>query len=386
MTKFYSILLLFLFYLGACKTASKAYDKGDYKNAIELAVKKLQKDPNDGETRALLQNAYRFAVDNHEDKVRILSNSGNENRYEQIYSEYRQLQNFYELMRQYPALSFVKATDYSSYLETYKNKAADVHYQKGLALLNDGEGNKDDFRRAYSSFKNALKYKSDDQEIRKRLEEAYDLAVVNIVVLPMNEQYGGGNSYRYSSSYQLRNFETDVLRNLRYQSNNEFIKFYSESDARINNVAADEIMELRLGRMEIGRPYDQQQTRTVSKDVVIKETVYKPDSIVKQYGKVHAQITTTRRTLVSDGDLYVTSRDANGRILWNDIFRGEHKWQVEFATYRGDERALSESDRALLNNQSNHNTPTEDEITEAVLRQIQNEMNLRVRNHYNRYY
>ncbi len=131
MTKLYSILLLSLVYLGACKTASKAYDKGDYKNAIELAVKKLQKDPNDGETRALLQNAYRFAVENHEDKVRILSNGGNENRYEQIYIEYRQLQNFYELMRQYPALSFVKATEYSSYLETYKNKAADVHYQKG---------------------------------------------------------------------------------------------------------------------------------------------------------------------------------------------------------------------------------------------------------------
>ncbi len=92
MTKFYSLLLLSLFYLGACKTATKAYDRGDYNNAIELAIKKLQKDPSDGETKSLLQNAYRFAVDEHQDKIRILSNSTDEARYERIYNEYYYLQ------------------------------------------------------------------------------------------------------------------------------------------------------------------------------------------------------------------------------------------------------------------------------------------------------
>jgi hypothetical protein len=152
-------------------------------------------------------------------------------------------------------------------------------------------------------------------------------------------------------------------------------------------VEPDELLDMRLGRMEIGRPYDQTQTRKVSKDVVIKEIVYKPDSVVKQYGKVQAQITTTRRTLVSTGDLYVTSRNTKGLVLWTDIFRGEHTWEVEFATFRGDERALSESDKALLNNnQNNRITPREEEITEAIMRQIQTEMNYRIRNHYNRYY
>jgi hypothetical protein len=384
MTKLYSLLFVSLFYLGACKTATKAYDKGDYNNAIELAIKKLQKDPSDGETKALLQNAYRFAVDEHQDKIRILSNSTDDSRFEKIYAEYNYLQSLYVKLRQFPALSFVKATDYSSYVETYKGKAADVHYQKGLALMEGGE--KDDYRRAYISFKNALRYRSGDTEIRKKMEEAYDLAVVNIIVQPINEYYGGGG-YNYTSSYLIKNFENDIIRGLRSQTNNEFLKFYSEWDARSKDVVPDELLDMRLGRMEIGRPYDQTQTRTVSKDVVIKEIVYKPDSVVKQYGKVQAQITTTRRTLVSTGDLHVTSRNNKGLVLWTDIFRGEHTWEVEFATFRGDERALSESDKALLNNnQNNRITPREEEITEAIMRQIQTEMNYRIRNHYNRYY
>ena len=384
MTKLYSFLLLSLLYLGACKTATKAYDKGDYNNAIELAIKKLQKDPSDGETKALLLNAYRFAVDEHQDKIRILSNSTDDLRFEKIYAEYNYLQSLYEKIRQYPSLSFVKATDYSSFVETYKGKAAEVHYQKGLTLMEGGE--KDDYRRAYLSFRNALRYKSGDAAIRKKMEEAFDLAVVNIVVQPINEYYGGGG-YNYTSSYLIKNFENDIIRGLRNQTNNEFVKFYSEWDARSNDVEPDELLDMRLGRMEIGRPYDQTQTRTVTKDVVIKEIVYKPDSVVKQYGKVQAQITTTRRTLVSTGDLHVTSRNTKGLVLWTDIFRGEHTWQVEFATYRGDERALSESDKALLNNnQNNRITPREEEITEAIMRQIQTEMNYRIRNHYNRYY
>ncbi|MDQ3681501.1 MAG: hypothetical protein M3352_00335, partial [Bacteroidota bacterium] len=101
------------------------------------------------------------------------------------------------------------------------------------------------------------------------------------------------------------------------------------------------------------------------------------------YGTVHAQITTTRRTMVSEGELYVSSRDPKGRTLWNDIFRGEYRWQTEFATYRGDERALSQSDRNLLN-RNDYNTPREDDILRAVFKEIENEMNYRLRNYYSR--
>jgi len=239
------------------------------------------------------------------------------------------------------------------------------------------------YQEAYHYFQKALQFKPNDVTLKRKTQETYDLATTKVVILPMTDQYAGG--YRYSTDYRFRNFEDDLIRNLKFAANNNFIKFYSEWDARSQNIEPDEFLELRMGRMIIGQPYDQHSTRNVSREVVVKEIVYKPDSVVKQYGKVTAQITTTRRIMVSEGDLYVTARDHQGRILWNDIFRGEHRWQVEFATYRGDERALSESERALLNRNNYYDTPREDEIMANVLRQIENDMQHRIRRYYARY-
>jgi len=377
MNKIYILVLFCSVTFFACKTATKAYDKGNYTSAIGLAIKKLQKNPNDGESKALAKNAYNNAVNDHQDNIRSISNSTSDLRFEKLYNEYTQLQNLYSLVKGQPSLnSFIRPVDYSDYVETYQNKSAEIHYQKGLTLLE--ENNKVSFREAYDEFKRALKFTPDDVNIRKKMDEAYQQAVVNVVVLSMDQNYGG---YRYSSSYQIRNFKEDIIRNLRYQLNNDFVQLFSEWDAKSRNIEADEILEMRLGRMEIGRPYDQTQSRNVSKEVVIKEIVYKPDSIVKQYGTVNAQIITTIRTMISEGDLHVFARDNKGRVLWNDIFRGEHRWQTEFATYRGDERALSQSDRSLLN-RNNYNTPREEDILKEVFRDIENDMHYRLRNYY----
>lgn len=379
MNKFY-FLLFYLLLLASCKTATKAYDKGNYKDALELAVKRLQKNPSDGETKALAQNAYRQAVNDLEHSIRLLTGSTAENRYEALYNEYRQLQQLTDFIRQSPALNtIIRTEDYSDYIATYRNKAAEEHYEKGMDLME--ERDKRAYRQAYQSFKSALRFTPSNEAIRKKMEEAYKLALVTVVVLPMDDVMGG---YRYSSSYELRNFENELVRNLRYQTNNEFVQFLSEWEARGKDIEPDEILELQLGRIEIGRPYDQQHTRNVSKEVVVKEVVYKPDSVVKQYATVHAQITTVRRTMVSGGELFVTARDTKGRVLWNDLFRGEHRWQTEFATYRGDNRALSDHDRSLLNRYDN-NIPREEQILNEVLRQIEQDINYRIRNYYNRY-
>jgi hypothetical protein len=162
------------------------------------------------------------------------------------------------------------------------------------------------------------------------------------------------------------------------------VRFYSEYELRNKNLEPDQVMELNLGRITIGQPYDQRSTRDVSKEVVIKETVYKPDSVVKQYSTVRARITTTKRTLLSQGDLYITVRDTKGRILWNDRFTGEHRWATEFSTYTGDERALSEADKSRLNDNNRNDYPREEEIMEELYQRIQNDLSFRLRNYFSR--
>src|SRR5215207_5089156 len=99
MTKLY-ILILPLFLFAACKSPSKAFNQGNYTDAIERSVRKLQKDPHDDEAKRILQNAYTYAVAQYEEKIRNLSALNTDNRWEQLYHQYTQLQRLYNKIQE----------------------------------------------------------------------------------------------------------------------------------------------------------------------------------------------------------------------------------------------------------------------------------------------
>jgi hypothetical protein len=328
-----------------------------------------------------MKKSYKYAVEDREDQIRILANSSNETKYDQIFQQYDQLQNLYEKIRKYPTIAqFIKPTDYSSSVETYKDKAFVAHVEKADKWMR-GEDRRS-YREAYYEFRKALHYKPDDFDAKKKLEDAYDAAVVKVMVVPIDA--ANGNYYYSNSSYQVRNFQDALIRSLNYNGSNEFVKYYTEWSTESKRIQPDEVIEMRMGRMNIGQPYDQNSTRQVSKEVVVKEKVYNKDSVVKEYAKVYANVTSTKRTLVSDVEMYVTAREPRGRILWSDNLRSEHQWKTEFATYTGDERALSESDKTLLN-KKDFRTPNQDDITNDLMNKLQNDVVYRLRNYYNRY-
>lgn len=380
MPKFYLLLIAASAFYISCKTANKAYNQGDYADAIELGVKKLQKDPYDAETKEMVKSAYKLAVIQHENTIRNLSNSNSDNRYEAILREYSQLQDMYYTITQSPAVAqMIPATDYRSYVQTYRDKVADLHLANAEKWME--EGSKQAFRNAYNEYRTALRYR-DNMVIKAKRDEAYNAALTKVLVVPI-QNYGG---YGYNNNYYLQQFQNEVMRTLAYNMNNEFVKFYSEWELQNKDLAPDQILELNLGRLRIGQPYDERNQRQVSRQVVIKEIVYKPDSVVKQYGTVSATITTTRRVLLSEGELYLSLRDPRGRTLWTDRFTGQHRWQTEFASYTGDERALSDNDRSLLGRSNNYNTPREEEIMAELYRQIQSDLSYRLRNYFSRSY
>jgi tetratricopeptide (TPR) repeat protein len=375
-TKFYSLLFstAFIFLLG-CKSASKLYQKGDYDQAVEVAVKKLQKKPNDDQMKVLLKDAYHYAVDDHESRISDFSKSNSDLKWESMYTEYASLQRLYESIRRAPELNnIINPLDYSSYLVTYGEKASDIHYELAMRWMDQAD--KQSYRNAYREFQTALSFKPNDIDIRQKMNQAYEAAVIRVVVMPI-EQY----NYSYSS-FELRNFENDIVRNLQNQANNGFVKFYSGWSA--GGIEPDQVIEMHFNNMNIGRIQDERNSKQVSKEVVIKEIVYHTDSVVKVYGRVNATITTVRRTMYSEGNLSLSIRDANGHWLWNDNFRGYHHWATEFATYTGDERALSSEDKNLISHGEQY-PPAKEEIIREITRQMNSDLANRVRNFYNSY-
>lgn len=380
-TKFYTLSLIAVsFFFFSCKTASKLYEKGNYDEAVELAAKKLQKDPYDSKLRNIIQTSYRYAVEDHESRIRNNSQSSNELKWEWMYNEYAALQRMYDAIRKVPEINdLVHPTDYSSYLITYGEKAGDIRYDRGLSFMQRSD--KQSYQNAYREFQAAERFIPGDRDIIQKKMEAYEYAVTNVVILPMQERYG----FRYSSyNNSYNSLDEQLLRSLQYNSGNDFVRFYSDWDARSQNIRADEVVDMRLATLNMGRFYDTRSSRQVWKEVVIREIVYRPDSIVKEYGRVYADITTTRRTMHSDAILQVTVRNATGGWLWSDNFNATHNWTSEFASYTGDARALSESDKQLINRRQEQ-PPREEEIIRCLMDEINNNALYRIRNYFNRY-
>jgi hypothetical protein len=373
----YSFILACSIFLFSCKSAEKLYNKGRYDEAVVLAAQKLQKKPGNAELISVLQDAYRFAVNGHESNIRNLANSNSDLRWEHIYGEYQQLQVLYEAIRKSPSVyNVVQPTDYSSYLATYKEEAGNARYERGLELMD--HDNKQSYRQAYYEFQKALALKPGDLSVKQKMQESYENAVTNVVVMPLN-RFG----YQYANyDFDYRNFNYDILR---YLNNNrgQFVRYYSPAEAGNGKMRTDNSVEMRFSDVNIGRYRDQRSIREVSKQVVAKETVVSKDSVIREYITVKAKITTTTRTIAADGLLQATVRDYHDRRIWNDTYRGDYSWTYSFATYTGDERALSDEDKRVIN-QREQWPPSNDEIIRIIMDEIQRQAECGISDYFNR--
>ena len=380
MKKVYVLLFIAVStWLVSCKSASKLYQKGNYDEAVQVAVKKLQKDPNDPKLKSVVQDAYRYAVTDHENRIRNYSSMDNEMKWEWMYNEYSALQNLHNTIFKAPSVyELVRPKDYSSDMNENAAKASDIHYNRGMQLMNNND--KQSAKNAYHEFKAAINFKPGDANIQRRINEAYDAALTVVAIVPINN-YG----FQYATyNYQLQNFDKDIVRTLQYNTGNEFVKFYSTWETQRLNIVPDEIVELHFTQINIGSIKDNYSTKEVIRDVVVKETVYKADSVIKQYAKVKANITTTQRTMSSQGNLSINIRDSKGKWLWSDNVVGNSSWSTEFSSYNGDERALSDEDKLLLNKVQD-TPPREEDIMKCIQESIYSDFVYRIRKYYSRY-
>ncbi len=376
--KLYTLLFLSIV-LFSCKSAEKLYNQGRYEEAVSLAAKKLSKKPNDLELQDILQNAYRYAVQDHENRIRNFSASNSDLRFENIYREYTSLQRLYEVIRKTPAVyEKVQPTDYSSYIATYKEEAGNARLDRGdeLMSMNTKLGARD----AYYEFQKALTLKPGDLSIRQKIDEAYANAVTNVIVMPLT-RFG----YQYSSyNYDFHNFDYNVLNSLNSAKNNTFLRFLAAPEAERTNTRPDNFVDLKFSDVNIGRYRDQRTVREVSRQVVSKEIVHKADSVTKEYITVKARISTVTRTLQADGLMQATVRDHESRWMWSDTYTGNYNWSATFSSYTGDERALSDEDKKLLK-QKEQWPPSNDEIIRIIMNEIQSKTQCGISDYFRRY-
>jgi len=328
---------LVLLCLCACKSGEKLYNKGRYDEAVQTFVKKLQKRPNDAKALQLLPAAYQHSLQQHEERVNQLLRSNNELKWESVRSEYRQMQHLYNAIKSSPAaLTVVQPKDYSAAITGAQENAAEVRYDRGVQLLNNGD--KASARQAYSEFAAAEKLVPNFRDTKALKEEAFNLGVVRVVISQLEVR----SPYFQFSADQFRDY---LVQSVQRQNINRFVQFYDDRYAAANNIPADEYLELRFFDFVVGQTYVDRVQRDVSREIqdgVVKDTSGKE---IKQYITVKATLFLTKQTVVSKGLLdYRIIATANGQTLRQNRIPGSFTWLNEYGYYKGDKRALSEED------------------------------------------
>jgi hypothetical protein len=275
------------------------------------------------------------------------------------------------------ASSLVTPKSYQNEITEINHLAAEDYYQLGESYLD--KGTREYAKKAYASFKKADSWVKDYKDSPGKMNEAFNSAIVNIMVNPVQDNSfffntGWGNTgYNYSNEY----FQQNLVRDLggKYASRYP-ARFYTEWEARRDNVQPDWVIDLTLRNMDIPRPTVYNYTRNLSKQIEsgkdtsgkpIYQTVYATLNIQKQSFNARAQM-----------DINIVEVATRKNITYNS-YNDTYYWQEEVATYSGDRRALNNDDWALVNN-NNFNSPGREDILNRLYRNIYPQVKNRISN------
>lgn len=344
-------------------TASKNYlERADADKALQDAIRKLNKNPNDENARTALPLLYPGITSTHLAKVSALSSSKEISRWDKILNEYDYLENAYDaIINSTPAFKLVNPTSYSTTILEVKQAAAEEYYKSASAFFT--RPGKENAKKAYTQFKKVIAFIPDYKDANERISEAYENAIVQVIINPIQDNSfffnnGWGNTgYNYSNEY----FQATLVRELGNSGDRYPARFYTDWEARRDNIQADWVIDLRLRNINLPYPISNNYSKNVSAQVQAgSDTAGKPI-----YNTVYATVNVTRMSFTARADLEVSIREtATGKNISYRSFRDDYRWEQEKGSYSGDSRALSNRDWQLINNNSYYAPRKEDVLNE----------------------
>lgn len=333
-----------LIFIVSCSTGKKALQKGDYYKATMESVNRLRSKPDNKKAQQVLLQSYPLAKDA---VMRNIQNAIDENRadkYAIMVREYMALNELANSIYTCPkALQIIPSPNqYYTELKNAKDLAAAEAYNLGTFALSQNTIQK--AREAYFHFKDADNYVKGYKNVTAKIEEALFLATLKVIVSkPVTS-----TKYQLSADF----FYDNLMAQMSKATSNNFIRFYTYQEAKNENLKQpDQLIILDFNDFSVGNIRESKNTNEISKDSVLVGTTKINGENKNVYGTVKAYFTVFRREVISAGSLNVRIIDAyNNRTLENKNFQGSYTWYNEWATYKGDERALTDKQFKITNN------------------------------------
>ncbi len=294
----------------SCSSGKKAYERGNYDEAVLKAIHRLRKSPNSKKAAQTLRDSYPLTLTWHRDNIQRAKSSTDEFKWERVVTEYQQINYLYNELSRCPACMRIvpNAVSYQGELNEAKRLAADIRYEKGEQILARARENHDRYeaREAFRHFDKVISLLGDYREVRDRIDEAKWLATLKVLVEPIP---------MHSRNLQISNefFENKIMEFVETMPVNEFVQFYSYEEAKnIGLKEPDQIIQLQFDDFVLGQVYMKE-----------KEIQLTRDSVVLAVIKAHHQVDMSDALAANIGgnDLLryqETSPVLESALIWNE--------------------------------------------------------------------
>jgi len=373
----YLFFIVIIVYFSNCSSGKKTLEKGNYYQSSVQAVERLRKNPSHKKSQEVLLSSYPLAVNYYTDRVYNIQHSNDPFKSGKMIEQYEMMNALYEQIMRSPGALSVIPDPYKYYDEIRQltEMAAEERYQSALQALS--YGTRESAKQAYYDLMKADQYVSNYKDTGDKIEEALDMATLKVVVdqIPVPTV-----NFQLSVDF----FQDQVDEFLFHYNNNPFVRFYSTKDTWLEN--PDQIMVIMFDQFSVGNTNNLQKTLIAENDSVeVGKVTLEDGSEMPVIGEVKAEYTEYTREIISNGLLSMKILEAQTeRIIMHEKFPGEFVWVSRWASFNGDERALTEEQIELTKYKPRNPPPPQDlfiEFTKPIYSQITST----VSNYYNNY-
>lgn len=348
--------------LSACSSVKKgqqALNQGDYLEAIDIAVEKLQKDKNKKGNQQhilILEDAFKKLTEAHKKRIAFLEKEGNPSGQREIYRLYKELDVIQKRISPLLPLRLYtgnrearfRFTDYTDALIASKNRYADFLYRDALAMMQQQD--KMAYRRAHNQLLELQRLYPNYKDTSQLLEDAHNYGSDYVLVELRNET---PFVIPIRLERDLLNFNTYGLDDFWTEYHAERRRGYDYDYAVHLGFREIIISPERLLEKEIPLEAEVSDGFTYKKDrkgELVLDSLgnkIKIENFVKVKGLLRKTVQT--KTLALEGKVdYVDLK--NGRLMNSYPLTTQFVFENVFASFQGDKRLLTQEDKLLLQN------------------------------------
>ena len=338
-------LLLFsfvLFFAVSCSTGRNAFKKGDYFRACFEAIERLRSNPDSKKSQQILIQAYPLAQKTAQREIENAQIANEADKFDVLAYQYDQINQLANSIFHCPkAYELIPhPTEYIAELSNAKQMAAEQSYNMGIAALK-ANNTIEQARIGLQYLTKANQYVYGYKDVIRKIEQAKYYATLRVIV----QKPYTSNKYEYSAIF----FYNNLLAEMNQNAKNRYVRFYSPEEAASENMRdPHQFIALNFEDFSIGNVRETNNTTDFKRDSVIVGTVTVNGKLYNTYNTVKAKLITCKKEIISNGTLSLRIIDAqNNRELQLKNFSGQYTWVTNWASFQGDDRALTSEQKKL---------------------------------------